>query len=1292
MMKRYLFYTVLSVLAVLTGCRNEEDWGVKQSNGSYKIKAQIEKNVLPDSRTTINENHQVLWVENDQIGIYGNKGTANLPFSLISEADKTEGTFQGELQSGEEVLYAYHPYQETALLNGKSMEITLPSQYTYTGNSNVPMIGVKNEDGTFAFKHLCGLMQVTFRNIPSKTAQFIIVSEGKNPANISGTAVVENVDTPNTTLAIKEGRQASQTITYRINSTDFIEEGLTFHVPLPVGVYEKLSVMLKDESNNIFFQKSISNATIKRAVILSMPILDCENNISYVLNEQTMQLNKQDENYIESVTKEGDETSGINKIIYSLDIPTNRLPTIGQILLCNEVTEKFPSGFLGKVTSIEKTNNGYKVHTQPATLNEAFDQLHINQTFDLIPTESNTPQSRAELLPDEDGYYTFEKTFEVSSDPNVEEYHYRGEANLGFKLYVRIDINKNTPPMAVMTLQSKVESELNFGLKLQGEMNKRYPIGTELSFTAIPGGIVITPSLQLYFILNAKGEIGFDTTINLNKQTVNGIEYKNDMWQAGGSNVGEDGLFGWGLTDSTRVTLEGNAFAGIGLDMSIQLFNNNNLQVGIEPKLGLEASASMSFDMSISEGTDLYEELKDAHVKSGLKVQTDALASTNIFDGSDPWEKTIHEDTYLEKIHYLFPLFENPAVKTSSENHSAVVTYDVNRDLLFHSNIGMTLYKEDQWMQDIDEEDYRWAAEYANPLMGAFEELEADANYKAVPYVMWGNSIRIYAQPEQPFMLKDGEDPAPETPLIVTTGKSTDVTKTSATLSGSLANMQPDEIYTYGFIYSVNKNPVVDDGTKVEVSTMQEDRSFTVTLSALEENMTYYWRAYACDGSGNYTYGDIEILATIEISPEEQNERDILIAFYKATGGDNWINNTNWCTAAPLKDWFGVTVNYPEGYVETITLESNHLVGSADLRGLKGLIFLNLNSGHNNNHNLTSINLSGLKNLSGIELDYNQLQSLDITGCDNLMHLSCEENQLSILNVTGFENLKALYCSGNQLTSLDLSASTKLEDLNCNYNLLTSLDISASMELRSLYCIDNQLTSLDVSGRGKLKFLSASDNPLTELNIDGCTNLIRFDCGGPGAYLPNLDVSKYVNLTSLGIGSCGLTDLDVSTLVNLTSLGCVDNKLTDLDVSNLKNLVILSCSNNQLTHLNVSMLERLTTLRCDINQLTSLDVSMLGKLHTLYCENNKLSELKLSPATIILSCSDNLLTELDISQQPSNFSLWGDNNNLKVVYLSISQSQKPLEQMFHLWGEQNFDLYRGSSHINGYQYPKFIYK
>ena len=81
-MKRYLFYTVLSVLAVLTGCRNEEDWGVKQSNGNYKIKTQIERNVLPDSRTTINETHQVLWSEGDQIGVYGNKGTANLHFSL----------------------------------------------------------------------------------------------------------------------------------------------------------------------------------------------------------------------------------------------------------------------------------------------------------------------------------------------------------------------------------------------------------------------------------------------------------------------------------------------------------------------------------------------------------------------------------------------------------------------------------------------------------------------------------------------------------------------------------------------------------------------------------------------------------------------------------------------------------------------------------------------------------------------------------------------------------------------------------------------------------------------------------------------------------------------------------------------------------------------------------------------------------------------------------------------------------------------------------------------------------
>ena len=39
------------------------------------------------------------------------------------------------------------------------------------------------------------------------------------------------------------------------------------------------------------------------------------------------------------------------------------------------------------------------------------------------------------------------------------------------------------------------------------------------------------------------------------------------------------------------------------------------------------------------------------------------------------------------------------------------------------------------------------------------------------------------------------------------------------------------------------------------------------------------------------------------------SDRAALEAIYRATDGDNWSDNTNWLTAAPLGDWFGVEVD-----------------------------------------------------------------------------------------------------------------------------------------------------------------------------------------------------------------------------------------------------------------------------------------------------------------------------------------------------------------------------------------------
>ena len=67
-------------------------------------------------------------------------------------------------------------------------------------------------------------------------------------------------------------------------------------------------------------------------------------------------------------------------------------------------------------------------------------------------------------------------------------------------------------------------------------------------------------------------------------------------------------------------------------------------------------------------------------------------------------------------------------------------------------------------------------------------------------------------------------------------------------------------------------------------------------------------------------------------------DRDILELFYRSTGGPNWTRSDNWVTDAPLRDWYGVTVD-GAGRVTWLSLRNNNLRGDllSELGQLTGL-------------------------------------------------------------------------------------------------------------------------------------------------------------------------------------------------------------------------------------------------------------------------------------------------------------------------------------------------------------------
>ena len=68
------------------------------------------------------------------------------------------------------------------------------------------------------------------------------------------------------------------------------------------------------------------------------------------------------------------------KIVLSDAAPAESIPSVGTVIIC-PITEKTPCGLLVKVVSV----SGNVLTTEPASLDEAFDELHVNASFDASP-------------------------------------------------------------------------------------------------------------------------------------------------------------------------------------------------------------------------------------------------------------------------------------------------------------------------------------------------------------------------------------------------------------------------------------------------------------------------------------------------------------------------------------------------------------------------------------------------------------------------------------------------------------------------------------------------------------------------------------------------------------------------------------------------------------------------------------------------------------------------------------------------------------------------------------------
>ena len=222
-----------------------------------------------------------------------------------------------------------------------------------------------------------------------------------------------------------------------------------------------------------------------------------------------------------------------------------------------------------------------------------------------------------------------------------------------------------------------------------------------------------------------------------------------------------------------------------------------------------------------------------------------------------------------------------------------------------------------------------------------------------------------------------------------------------------------------------------------------------VTLTAAGEG-TATIRVTATDPGGLSVSASFSATAegSADTDPRDSvaSDRTALEALYDATRGSAWTDSTNWKTAAPLGEWYGVETN-AAGRVISLELSRNGLIGPipTELANLLQLEILRLSA--NNLGGPIPPELGGLTQLSILFLDTNGLSGpipAELGKLANLRTLKLGQNELSgsiPTELGDLANLRDLSLGGNGYLSgpipAELGNLANLWELELDRNNLT---------------------------------------------------------------------------------------------------------------------------------------------------------------------------------------------------------------------------------------------------------------
>ena len=255
------------VLVSRTPKAEEQVTGTVRKAGQIVIDASLEQQ--PQSKTSLNQEHRVLWSSGDQIRVFNASHPDGVVFTLLEESAGTvKGKFSGDDISGSGPFYAVYPATSAVRLNNGNLSISLPA-------TQQAVSGGFGENASLAVARSAALSSLDFHNVLGAIS--FTVEGSKRIARIElessealwGSGVVTVPEDGDPALTMTATGTDSKMATLDCTTST----GKSFYLMLPPGTLKKgFSVTLYDTDGNLAFRgTSSANNTIVRSSIVNMP-------------------------------------------------------------------------------------------------------------------------------------------------------------------------------------------------------------------------------------------------------------------------------------------------------------------------------------------------------------------------------------------------------------------------------------------------------------------------------------------------------------------------------------------------------------------------------------------------------------------------------------------------------------------------------------------------------------------------------------------------------------------------------------------------------------------------------------------------------------------------------------------------------------------------------------------------------------------------------------------------------------------------------------------------------------